>query len=66
MSTALPPGTLLATDAATATTNAGPCRICSRAILRGDRFARLLTGRLAHLGCIGTASFRTRPQAGAR
>jgi hypothetical protein len=45
---------LLAEDADTASRPAGPCRICSRAILSGDRYARLVpSGQLAHLLCIG-------------
>jgi hypothetical protein len=49
-------GELLATDTATATRPAGPCAICSRGIINGDRFARLLTGKYAHTLCIGKAA----------
>lgn len=44
----------LVTDAATASTAAGPCHLCQRGIWRGQRYARLVpSGRLAHLVCIG-------------
>ncbi|WP_300611054.1 hypothetical protein [Trebonia sp.] len=52
----------LAVDAATASTAAGPCHLCERAILRGERYARLVpSGRLAHLACIAQTTAR-RPQ----
>jgi hypothetical protein len=57
----LPPGALLATDAATADRPAGPCALCQHAILTGHRFARLLSGRLAHTACIGSGAVRWRP-----
>jgi hypothetical protein len=44
---------IIATDAATATRPAGPCAECQKAILAGDRFARLLSGKLAHVSCTG-------------
>jgi hypothetical protein len=48
------PSPPLATDAATATAPAGACRICARAILRGERYARLVPSRrLAHVACVG-------------
>lgn len=61
-------GQLLATGATTATRDAGPCSLCQHAILRGERYATLLSGRLAHAPCIGRAArtplarVRTRPQ----
>jgi hypothetical protein len=39
----LPPGTLLAEDARTASTSVGPCAICSSPIYAGHCIARLLT-----------------------
>ena len=43
----------LATDAATASVAAGPCALCQSAILRGQRYARLVpSGRLAHAHCV--------------
>lgn len=54
----LPPGTLLATDAATAARSAGTCAICRQEIEHGHRYARQLSGRLAHLGCIGAVTWR--------
>lgn len=48
--TSLPPGTLLADSTATITVQAGPCKLCQRAMLPGHRIARLAGGRgLAHL-----------------
>jgi hypothetical protein len=44
---------LLAEDAATAPRPAGPCALCTHTILGGDRYARLLNGKLAHTACIG-------------
>ena len=54
----MPNGTLLAEDARTASTSAGPCAICSYPIISGHYIARLLTGRLAHTLCIGRATWR--------
>ena len=54
----VPNGTLLAEDARTASTSAGPCAICSNPILGGHHIARLLSGRLAHALCIGRATWR--------
>lgn len=52
---AVPPP--LAEDAGTAERPAGPCRLCQRGILRGQRFARLVPdGHLAHTSCIGLAA----------
>ena len=57
-------GTLLAEDAQDATRPAGPCGICRRGILTGERFARLLSGnRLAHLSCVNRAALRRQPAA---
>jgi hypothetical protein len=48
---------LLATDAATATMTVGPCRLCERAIVTGQRYAQIVpSGRKAHLICIGRAA----------
>lgn len=44
---------LLAVDATRATRHAGPCAACQHAILRGDRYAVLLNGRLIHVTCAG-------------
>jgi hypothetical protein len=66
MTPAVPPGTLLAVDAADAERPAGPCAICRCAILTGQRIARLLSGKLAHTSCIGSAAWRRRPQTAAR
>jgi hypothetical protein len=46
----------LAEDAATAARPAGPCALCAAGIRAGERYARLRTGKLAHLPCIGRAS----------
>jgi hypothetical protein len=54
----MPRGTLLAEDARTATTSAGPCAICGSPILHGHYIARLLSGCLAHTLCIGRATWR--------
>jgi hypothetical protein len=50
----------LATDAATARTLSGPCSLCQHVIARNDRYARLPTGRLAHVPCISLAAVRIR------
>jgi hypothetical protein len=51
----------LATDAATATGQAGPCSLCAHVILRGERYALLVhTGKAAHLPCIGLMAARYR------
>lgn len=43
----------LATDAATARRPLGPCAACRCAILRGQRFARLVPGgQAAHVSCV--------------
>jgi hypothetical protein len=45
----------LATDAATASTAAGPCHLCRRGILRGERYGRLVPSeRLAHVICVAS------------
>jgi hypothetical protein len=54
---------LLAEDADTARTTAGPCAGCQHAILRGHRYARLLSGKLAHVDCISRMTVRSRPMA---
>jgi hypothetical protein len=56
----------LAEGAATAERPAGPCALCSRGILAGERHARLLTGKLAHLPCIGRATWRRKTTAAGR
>jgi hypothetical protein len=57
--TRIPPP--LAEDATTATGNAGPCSLCQRAVLAGDRYALLVpSGKLAHLHCIAMAAQRRR------
>lgn len=45
-------------DAATASRHAGPCGICRFGILSGQRYARLRSGALAHLVCIGRADWQ--------
>lgn len=60
---------LLAAGAATAERPAGPCALCGRAILRGQRYATLAqSGRLAHLPCIasGTRQAPRQPAAAIR
>lgn len=53
---------LLAEHAGTATRPGGPCAVCQRAILRGERYALTVTsGRLAHLPCIGRMVLRPQP-----
>ena len=48
---------LLATDAEIAEWPVGPCSICSRRILAGHRFARVVkSGRRAHVSCISMAA----------
>ena len=43
---------LIADSATTAESSAGPCAICDRAILRGQRIARLIaTGQRVHTSC---------------
>jgi len=62
----IPAGTLLADHATTITTTAGPCAICGRAMLPGERVARLAvaaTGR-AHAHC--TAAIIAAPPATGR
>ena len=45
---------LVAECATTATQHAGPCALCSYAMLRGDRVACLVSsGRWAHVSCLG-------------
>ena len=51
---------LLATDADTATQPAGPCAICPHPILRGERYARLPSGRYAHVPCVGRLALAPR------
>ena len=58
--TKIPPP--LATDADTARRPAGPCSVCRRAILTGDRYALLVpSGRAAHVHCVALAAVRRRP-----
>jgi len=56
----IPNGALLAEHAQAATRPAGPCAICRRGIATGERLARLLSGKLAHLACIGRATWPLR------
>jgi hypothetical protein len=56
----IPNGTLLAEHAEDAARPAGPCAICRYGILTGERYGRLLSGKLAHLPCIGRANWRRR------
>jgi hypothetical protein len=61
MTTTMPPGTLLATGAHDAERPAGPCAICERDMLTGERIARLLSGaKTAHAPCIASATWRPR------
>ena len=49
----------LATDAATATAQAGPCSLCGHMIRRGDKYALLVPdSHAAHLSCIRAARGR--------
>lgn len=53
--TRIPPP--IATDAGTAEQALGPCTLCQRAILAGERHAQLVpSGRKAHLPCIAAAA----------
>lgn len=53
MTTTLPPGTLLADDAAAASVPLGPCAVCQHPVTRGQRYARLIRSRRpAHAWCI--------------
>jgi hypothetical protein len=61
MTTTMPPGTLLATDAHDAGYPAAPCAICERDMLPGERIARLLPGgKTAHAPCIASATWQPR------
>lgn len=47
----------LATDADTATRPMGPCQLCERGVLRGQRYGHLVpSGQAAHLSCIAQAA----------
>lgn len=47
------PGDLIAEETTIASQHAGPCDVCQRAMLRGDRIARVVaSGNWAHVGCL--------------
>jgi hypothetical protein len=51
---------ILAEHASTATRHAGPCAYCRGPILAGHRYATLLSGKRAHIPCIGDAALADR------
>jgi hypothetical protein len=44
---------LLATNSRTLGQHAGPCTVCGRALLAGERAADLAGGGTVHVGCAG-------------